>query len=223
MYFIADIHIQQEEWEVVRDIYNNFIEEYGEAGYEVTTSEFGEPIKTDFMAICAYWIGEAYHEMKDFGKALEWYEKIVKEKGFQTDDSVPDALKKKDFRTDALAPQALYRALLVRNQLEGTEKLEDIANKYINDIRDDNPLLSAKTRFNFAKIKSEVLQDYKGAAQEFAKLATYRGSDLRLNLVKIQGKYYEGFCYKKLASSQDAEGAYTKTIMLFNYKFPASH
>ena len=104
MYRIVHIHIQREEWDVVHDIYNNFIEEYGEAGYEVTTSGFGEPIETDFMVFCAYWIGEAYHEMKDSGKALEWYEKIVKEKGFQTDDSVPEILKEKDFRTDALAP-----------------------------------------------------------------------------------------------------------------------
>ena len=196
MYFIADLHIQQEEWEVVRDIYNSFIKEYGEAGYYVKTPKFGAPIETDFMVVCAYWIGKAYDKMKDWGKALEWYEKIVKEKGFQTDDSIPDALKKKDFQTDALAPQALYRALLVRNQLEGTEQLEGIANKYINDIRDDNPLLSAKARFNFAKIKREVIKDYKGAAKEFAQLAAYRGSDLRLNLVKLRGKYYEGLCYK---------------------------
>ena len=219
MYRIVHIHIQREEWVVVRDIYNNFIEEYGEAGYEVTTSEFGEPIKTDFMATCAYWIGEAYHEMKDSGKALEWYEKIVKEKGFQTDDSVPEILKGKDFRTDAVAPQALYKSLLVRNKLEGAEKLEGIANKYINDIRNDKRLLSAKARFNFAKMKREVFQDYKGAAKEFAKLATYRGSDPSLNLVKLQGKYYEGQCYKKLASSQDADEAYTATIMLFKLNF----
>ena len=219
MYLIVGIHIQRKEWDVVRDIYNNFIEEYGEAGYEVTTSEFGEPIKTDFMAICAYWIGEAYHEVKDSGKALEWYEKIAKEKGFQTDDSVPEILKEKDFRTDALAPQALYKSLLVRNKLEGAEKLEGIANKYINDIRDDKRLLSAKARFNFAKMKREVFQNYKGAAKEFAKLATYRGSDPSLNLVKLQGKYYEGHCHKKLASSQDADEAYKTTIMLFNLNF----
>ena len=219
MYLIVHVHIQREEWVVVRNIYNDFIEEYGEAGYEVTTSEFGEPIKTDFMAICAYWIGEAYHEMKDFGKALEWYEKIVKEKGFQTDDSVPEILKEKDFRTDALAPQSLYRSLLVRNKLEGAEKLEGIANKYINDMRDDNPFLSAKARFNFAKIKREVFQDYKGAAKEFAKLAAYRGSDLRLNLIKLQGKYYEGLCYEQSASSEEAEAAYKKIIMLFNLNF----
>ena len=219
MYLIVGIHIQRKEWDMVRDIYNNFIEAYGEAGYEVTTSEFGEPIKTDFMAICAYWIGEAYHEMKDSGKALEWYEKIVKEKGFQTDDSVPEILKEKDFRTDALAPHVLHRALLVRNKLEGAEKLEGIANKYINDIRDDKRLLSAKARFNFAKMKREVFQDYKGAAKEFAKLATYRGSDPSLNLIKLQGKYYEGHCYKKLASSQDADEAYTTAIMLFNLNF----
>ena len=220
MYRIVHIHIQRKEWDVVRNIYNDFIEEYGEAGYNVTTSEFGEPIETDFMAICVYWIAEAYYEMNDLGKALEWYEKIVTEKGFQTDDSVPELLKKKDFRTDALAPQALYKSLLVRNKLDGAEKLESIANKYINDMRDDNSLLSAKARFNFAKIKREVLPpDYKGAAQELVKLAAYRGSDLRLNLVKLQGKYYEGFCYKKLDSSKDAEEVYKNAIMLFNLNF----
>ena len=116
-------------------------------------------------------------------------------------------------------PQALYKSLLVRNKLEGAEKLEGIANKYINDMRDDKRLLSAKARFNFAKMKREVFQDYKGAAKGFAKLATYRGSDLRLNLIKLQGKYYEGFCYMKLASSEDAEAAYKKAIMLFNLNF----
>ena len=216
---IADFQIQRKEWQKVRDAYKVFIEEYGEAGYNITDlHNFEEPIKTDFMAACSYWIGEAYYKMNDFGKALEWYEKIVKEKGFQTDDSVPETLKDKDFRTDALAPQALYKALLVRNQLEGIEKLEDIANKYINDIRDDNPLLSAKARFNFGKINHEKLKDYKGAAKEFAKLADYRGSDLRLNLVKLRGKYYEGYCYE-LAAHKDAEKAYKKAIMLFNLNF----
>ncbi len=219
MYFIVGIHIQRKEWDVVRDIYNRFIEKYGEAEYEKTTSEFGEPIKTDFMIFCAYQIGKAYDEMKDFRKALEWYEKIVKEKGFQADDSISDSLKEKDFRTDALAPQALYRALLVRNQLEGAEKLEGIANTYINDMRGGNSLLSAKARFNFAKMKREVFQDYEGAAKEFAKLATYRGSDPSLNLVKLQGKYYEGLCHEQSASSEDAEAAYKKVIMLFNLNF----
>lgn len=216
-YFIANIHIQRKEWQAVRDVYNGFIEEHGEAGYNITDSlNFKGPIKADFMAVCAYWIGRTYHETKDFGKALEWYEKIIKEKGFQTDDSVPDALKQKDLRSDMLAPEALYRALLVRNQLEGAEKLEGIANKYINDIRDDNPLLSAMARFSFAKIKREVLHDYEGAAEEFAKLEAYRGSDLRLNLIKLQSKYYEGRCSE---NSEDAEESYRQSIMLFNLNF----
>lgn len=215
--FIVNIHIQRKDWGKVRDDYKSLLEEYGEAEYVLTDTVYSkEPIETSVIPFFSYRIAEAYYKMNDFGNALEWYEKIAKERGFQTDDSVPKTLKEKDFRIDALAPQALYRALLVRNQLGGPEKLEDIANKYINDIRDHNPLLSAKARFNFGKIKREELKDNKGAAQEFAKLAAYRGSDLRLNLIKLKGKYYEGGCYN---DSEDVEKAYKQTVMLFNLNF----
>ena len=231
---IAGVYIRQKQWEKARDVYKGFIEEYGEAGYTVSDTINEEPIKADFISFCARGVGHAYYEMNDFGKALEWYMKVITEKGFRNDDTVPESLKEKDFRIDSLAPEVIHSAMRTLIKLNRIDELETITTTYVEGLRDENPILSAGAQLRFAHIKREELGEYREAATAYAKLKDYRPvPDPKLNLIRLQGKYYEGLCYDELsrinASEQKSqetkvyqeamEKVYQKAITLFDTSF----
>lgn len=224
---IANIYIRRKQWEKVRDVYKDFIEDYGEAGYTVSRTIIEGPIDADFITFCAHGVGNAYYEMNDFRNALEWYLKIVTKKGFKNDDAVPDALKENDLRTDPLTPEVLYSAMRALSKLKRMDELETIATTYIEGLRDAHPILSAGAQLRFAHIKREELGRYNKAATEYAKLQDYPPiPDPKLNLIKLKGKYYEGVCYDKLSRRQDREKnqeamekVYQEAITFFNTTF----
>ena len=217
---IADIYIRREQWEKVRDVYKDFIEEYGEAGYVINRTINEGPIKADFITFCTYGVGNAYYEMNDFEKALDWYMKIVTEMGFKNDDTVPKVLKKKDFRLDPLAPEVMHSAVRALSKLKRINELEAIATTYIEELRDGNPTLSAGVQLRFAHIKRKELGQYNKAATEYAKLQDYPPiPDPKLNLIKLQGKYYEGLCYEKSSRLKDMKKVYQEAVMFFSTTF----
>ena len=155
-------------------------------------------------------IGDVFFEKKDFEEAFTSYARIVKK---------PEG-DEQDFRTDPIAPYAMYRAIWALYELGRKDELETFATTYINALRDNKPILSAEAQFRFAKILREKLEDYEVAATEYAKLQSYPAiPNLMLDLIKLKGKYYEGFCYNKLSRPKDADKVYQEAIRLFNTMF----
>ena len=186
---------------------------------------YGSPKETDSRVFSAYEIGEAYFQMRDFEKALEWYRKITDENGFKYNDS-SDAL---DFRRDPLAPDALYGAMQVLHELGREDELEKFANTYIEDIREVNPFLSAEAQLNFAHIKRKQAElkiklkqpekaatlynsaawEYMGLNEKFeiennSKIRDYPSHpNPRYNLIKLYGRYYEDLCYEEYGKQHE--------------------
>ena len=185
---------------------------------------------------------------KYFNEALRWYKKLVTKEGFKNDENAPQGLRNKDLRTDPLSPDSLYGAMLTLNSLRtlgvlGREEelelykilevsldelsklgiegvLEHVASKYISDHYLNNALLSAQAQLRYSHIKRRELQDYEGAAVEYAKLQDYRPIPKpEFGLIKLQGKYYGGLCYEELSRPEDAKKAYREAITLFNTTF----
>lgn len=207
----------------------------------------GSSKNTDPRVFSMYEIGEAYSEMQNFEQALEWYLKITEKNGFKPDDT-SDAL---DFRKDDLAPDALSGAMQALSELKRSEELANIATMYIENLRSDSPFLSAEAQLNFAHIKQNEADQfnkaaepdkaalkYKEAALEYKKLnrkfelnenAEASGylpdPNLRFNLIKLHGKYYEGFCYEKSGTQKETNsdpsvvGAYKEVTTLFKATF----
>lgn len=231
---IADVYIRQKQWEKVRDVYKGFIEEYGEAGYIINDIINEEPITADFISFCARGVGLAYYKMNDFGKALEWYMKVITRKGFRSDNNVSTSVKEKDFRIDSLAPEVIHSAMRTLIKLNRIDELETVATTYVEELRDKSPILSAGAQLKFAHIKREEFAKYAKAATEYAKINDYRPVPYpKLNLIRLQGKYYEGLCYNELsrihASDQKSQKAkayqegmekvYQEAITLFDTSF----
>lgn len=234
-HLIANAHYLQgdleKNWEKTVKAYQRVIDEHGETKEHVSWWIHGSPEAPNRIALCSYRIGDIYNELgtkhseetlaiKDWKEALSRYEKII--------DKYP---------TDDVAPYALYGALLVRMKLESIEKkaneiraveLTQKAEEYIDKLHKANAdeIILAEAQRNFAHIKREELQDYKGATVEYKKLwdnYTPR-PDLTLNLIKLQGKYYEGVCYEKDLKSESSVKsieAYQEAIMLFEAVFQA--
>ena len=89
-----------------------------------------------------------------------------------------------------------------------------------NEAKLQNALLAAETQLKFADIKREELEDYTGAATEYAKLVNYpQMPHPRVDLLKLQGKYYEAHCHEKESASDKSVGAYQEVIRLFEATF----
>ena len=83
-----------------------------------------------------------------------------------------------------------------------------------------NALLAAETQLKFADIKREELEDYIGAATEYAKLVNYPQMPyLWVDLLKLQGKYYEAYCYENGAAPNKSVEAYQEVVRLFEAIF----
>ena len=230
----------QESVKAYKRIIDDFKDDYEEGdGIGVTIN--GSSKNTDPRVFCMYEIGEAYSEMQNFEQALEWYLKITEKNGFKPDDT-SDAL---DFRKDDLAPDALSGAMQALSELKRSEELANIATTYIENLRTDSPFLSAEAQLNFAHIKRDEADQlnkaalkYKGAALEYKKLnkkfelnendeasGYLPDPNLRFNLIKLHGKYYEGFCYEKSGTQKETNsdpsvvGVYKEVTTLFKATF----
>ncbi len=112
---------------------------------------------------------------------------------------------------------------------EISEVLARFATKYISDLRErnsdlkddnaklENIILSARTQLRFADIQRQKLKRYDSAATAYEKIgkAYPPTPDPRLDLIKLQAKYYEGLCYEELSRPKDAMIAYRETVTLF--------
>ncbi|MDE0085532.1 MAG: tetratricopeptide repeat protein, partial [Candidatus Poribacteria bacterium] len=232
-HFIANSHYLQgdleKNWEKTVKAYQRVIDEHGETEERVSWRIHGSPEVPNRIALCSYRIADIHYELgtkhaqenlaiEHWKQALSRYEKIIDE-----------------YPTDDVAPYALYGGLLVRMKLESIQKknneiravaLTQKAEEYIDKLREANAdeILLAEAQLNFAHIKRGELQDYKGAAAEYKKLWDNQTPrpDLTFNLIKLQGKYYEGVCYEKdLKSDSSVKSieAYQEAIMLFKAIF----
>lgn len=236
----------QESVKAYKRIIDDFKDDY-EEGDDIGATINGASKNTDPRVFCMYEIGEAYSEMQNFEQALEWYLKIIEKNGFKPDDT-SDAL---DFRKDDLAPDALSGAMQALSELKRSEELANIATTYIENLRTDSPFLSAEAQLNFAHIKQDEADQfnkaaewdkaalkYKESALEYKKLnkkfelnenAEASGylpdPNLRFNLIKLHGKYYEGFCYEKSGTQKETNSdpsvvrAYKEVTTLFKVTF----
>ncbi len=180
-----------------------------------------------------------YQTKVDF--TLEWYLKIITKNGFKSDTA------SEEFRGDALAPAALDRAMQALYKLQRNDELENIAVTYIKAIREapqlflstaDTELLSVEARFKYANIIRDKFEQYAKAALEYKKLneqyvinkndevsGYLPKPNLSLNLIRLQGKFYEGWCYKESANQESAivspsvMETYTEATTLFKTNF----
>ena len=232
-HFIANSHYLQgdleKNWQKTVKAYQRVIDEHGEVKERVRWWIHGYPEVPNRIALCSYRIADIYYELgtkhntenlaiKDWKEALSRYEKIIDE-----------------YPTDDVALYALYGALLVRTKLGSIEKkangirimeLTQKAEEYIDKLHKANAdeTLLAEAQLKFAHIKREEFTDYTGAATEYKKLWDnyIPGPDIRLNLNKLQGKYYEGVCYEKGSQSEKSVksmNAYQEAIRLFEAVF----
>ena len=227
-YMIAHIYGVEEKWDEAiteyRSIIKNKIDGYID-GFEID----GLSIKVNTIAFSHFEIGRAYEMKENFKDAFKAYARIVEE----------PKKKEKDLRTDPLAPFALYHAMDILNKLVDEEKPrsdvkeerwsdakeefvpERFASKYISD-HSGKLFLAAEAQLQFAHIQRERKQ-YSKAAIEYAKLQDYKPSYTRLNLIKLRGKYYEGFCYENDKNNprrkEASKEAYEKVTMLFELNF----
>lgn len=209
-FLIAHIHRREKEWDKTIAEYQHIIKEDKTGESIPVDGDDGLPRRINIIAFSYGEIGDAFFEKKDFEKAFKSFARIVKK---------PEG-EEQDFREDPVAPYAMYRAMWALYELGRKDELETFATTYINALRDNKPTLSAEAQFRFAEILREKLEDYEGAATEYAKLQSYPPiPNLRLDLIKLKGKYYEGFCYNKLSRLKDADKAYQETITLFNTMF----
>ena len=211
---IANIYNKLDEQKESVKAYQRIIDDFGEdykKESEISVTINGYSKRTDPRVFSAYEIGVAYSEMQNSEQTLKWNRKIIAKNGFNSSDS-SDAI---DFRKDALAPDALYRTMKTLAELKRYAELETVATTYIEELRKDEPLLSAEAQFNFAHIKQVELKQYQEAVLEYKKLneqftENENGEasgylphpDLRFNLIKLHGKYNEGLCYEEFAKQK---------------------
>ena len=245
-YMIAHIYGQEERWDKVIERYESIIENeidgsiffiFKDISIEVVDSYVplsydGLSIEVNSIALSHFERGRAYEMKENFKGAFKEYAHIVKE---------PEK-EEKDLRTDPLAPFALYHAMQMLNKLwdeeelqsdpkeelwsdpkeefDREEELEHFAGryiKYISDHSEGKPFLAAEAQLQFAHIQRE-LEQYDKAATEYAKLQDYKPSYMRLNLIKLLGKYYEGLCYKN-DNNPEWKEAYEEVTILFKLNF----
>ena len=226
-YMIAHIYGKEEKWDEAIDKYSSIIDEEID-GYIDPIVIDGLSIKVNTIAFSHFEIGQAYEMKENFKEAYDAYTRIVEE-----------PKKGKDLRADPIAPFALYHVMDLLNKLWDEEKPRsdvkeelwsdpreefNLADKYISYISDHSgkPFLAAEAQLQFARIQRKRKR-YSKAAKEYAKLQDYKPSYTRLNLIKLRGKYYEGFCYENNKNNpkwkEDSEEAYEKVTMLFELNF----
>jgi len=81
------------------DIYRTSYNDYLKGNYDLAISGFQEYLKkfsgSPMAGNAQYWIGESYYSLKDFGKALEEFDKLIN--NYPKSNKVPSALLKKAY------------------------------------------------------------------------------------------------------------------------------
>ena len=223
---IAHIHRRENRTDEAISVYKDIIENHAESktvNRIITIAkgiDAGFPVQSNLVVLSYAEIGEAYFGKDNFEKAFESYARIV----------VEPTAEEKDMRKDTYAPFALSRAMVILCKLGRKDELETFATTYIeafgniNVLGRDELILSAEAQRKFADVLREELskepEDYNKAATEYAKLQDYPPKPyLRLNLIKLRGKYYEGLCYENGTKSNKSVEAYQEAIKLFDAFF----
>ena len=222
--FIAYIHRREKKVDEAIRTCESIIANYAERKpvYISVSMDDGDglPLWVDCIAYSYDEIGESFSVKKDFEKAFNSYARIVE----KTDGE------EADFRKDPLAPFALHKAMVILCELGRKDELETFATTYIeafgdtNGLSGDELILSAEAQRKFADVLREELaekpEQYDKAATEYAKLQDYPPKPyLRLNLIKLRGKYYEGFCYENGTTPEKSVETYQEAIRLFDSIF----
>ena len=227
---IAHIHRKEKRVDEAIRAYEGIIANHAEGKpvYFDFNMDDGLSLPGNLIATSYSEIGAAFSIKKDFERAFNSYARIVKK---------PDG-EEVDFRKDPIAPFALRGAMVALRELGRKDKLETFATTYINALGNINALsdheliLSAEAQLKFADIlrefadilREERKQDdkaaYDKASAEYAKLQDYPPKQhLRLELIKLRAKYYEGQCYEKLSTLDKSTEAYQEVIRLFEAIF----
>ena len=233
---IADIHKKKEQWDKAIEEYKRIgnYKEDEKIGSIYILGDDGFLRSVDLMPLSYYEIGKISAEKKDFEEAFKWYAKIIKD--YRTDPIVPSALYNAMKALNALRDSGELEREVQSELCEILEKNpEDIRKLKIREVLEhfafhpllskdkaklQNTLLAVETQLKFADIKREELEDYTGAATEYAKLVNYpQMPHPRVDLLKLQGKYYEAHCHEKESASDKSVGAYQEVIRLFEATF----
>lgn len=213
---IADVHKKEKRAEEVIRVCENIIANHTKKKPVDYYMDDGLSLEIDIIPLSYGLIGASSSEKEDFERAFSAYARIVKK---------PDG-EEADFRKDPSAPFALHSAMEALCKLGRKNELETFATTYINELgdikalMDDELILSAEAQRRFADVLREELNQYDKAAAEYAKLQDYPPkSYLRLNLIKLRGKYYEGFCYENGTTLNKSTEAYQEVIRLFESVF----
>ncbi len=223
---IAHIHSKENRVDEAINVHTDIIENHADNKIVnriitiVGGIDAGFPVQLSLSVASYAQIGEAYFGEDNFKKAFESYARIVKK----------TASDEQDFRKDPYAPFALYKAMETLCKLGRKDELETFATTYIEAFGNTNILsgseliLSAEAQRKFADVLREELaekpEQYDKAATEYAKLQDYPPKPyLRLNLIKLRGKYYEGLCYEKGKTPDKSVEAYQEAIRMFDAIF----
>ena len=216
---VAHIYRRENRGDEAIRAYENIIANHAEGKpvYFIYYIDYGFPLRVNLIAESYVEIGVAFFFIKkDFEKAFNSYARIVRK----------PAGDEKDLRKDPFAPFALHEAMVALCKLGRKDELETFATTYINALGDINEfgnhelILSAEAQLQFAHVLREELKDYDKASAEYAKLQDYPPKPyLRLNLIKLRGKYYEGQCQEKVLTLDKPIEAYQEAIRLYDSIF----
>ena len=215
--YLASIHKREKRTNQAIRAYKNIIANPSEGeSLDFPYNIEGFTLWANLITISYYDIGDALSEKKDFERAFNSHARIVRK----------PASDERDLRKDPLAPFALREAMVALCKLGRKDELETFATTYINAfgdikaLRDDELILSAEAQLKFADVLRKELKDYSKASTEYAKLQEYPPiQHLRLELIKLRGKYYEGLCYEKASAPDKSVETYQKVIRLFDSIF----
>lgn len=217
--FLGTIHRKEKRADEAIRVFENIIANHSKKreslNFSYTIGE-GFSLKTNLIALSFGEIGQAFAEKEDFERAFNSYYRIVKK---------PDG-EETDYREDQIAPFALHKAMVALCELGRNDELETFATTYINafgainELSRDELILSAEAQLKFADVLHEELNQYDKAAAEYAKLQDYPPKPyLRLNLIKLRGKYQEGLCSENGTTPDKSVETYHEAIRLFKSFF----
>ena len=215
---IAHIHRREKRMDEAINEYESIIKNRGKGESISISYTLGTGLRlwVNPIALSYAEIGKAFYGKEDFERAFNSYARITKKPGGE----------ESDFRKDPLAPLALYDAMVALCKLGRKDELATFATTYINAFGDISELsgneliLSAEAQLQFAHVLRKELKDYHKASAEYAKLQDYPPKQhLRLEIIKLRGKYYEGQCYEKVSTSDKSIGAYQAAIRLYDSIF----
>lgn len=184
-FMVGECYMKLKDWKNAIDAYMTFLNEYP---------------NSELVPYTTFQVGEAYYNLGQYDKSLEWYGKVV--------EKYPDS---------QVAPFAMYGMLWSLSKLKRYNEMEKLARRFIAERKEDEEfnLQAAEMQMKLGDIyfemaenslkegkDQEAIQNYRKAAEEYAKTWTDYMDLPKFYLVKCVSKFQEALCHYKISEAQ---------------------